>query len=443
MVYSLTMAVPAEQKAFNRRAFAGAINGPRIIRLIDDRVLNGDSYDTPCIKDAVLTPEDYQISKKQKYLFDDVHWWFVQHQEATKFAQRAHAEDPENFAKNVAPQIGCQPEEIIAVTFHPISTTFSLTPEAFARVTEENRKRYEEDRRERDPAGWTRASLFYYVQNQSVPYSVVNPKTGRKSDPDHEYFHVLYRYLHDQIRYDPNFSTRMYREELQAQTQEMVEEGNTKDFREMIKKLADFTLHCYLDERCSYALTETMSLKSRPEVINVYEKFFGKENRYNITFNKHIAAIRAKFPKTLRDRLPWEIILFDETEKARRKALYIETRYRRLQPKKTPKEIIAILQFLTPDQGFLINTFLQDTPPTLTQMMAWKREYENPTTTDEYMDDFANFLVRMADPDPEKYMFLLKQAKTTYGPRPIAIHEDRQQQEENLRTSDVCRKKII
>ncbi len=110
-------------------------------------------------------------------------------------------------------------------------------------------------------------------------------------------------------------------------------------------------------------------------------------------------------PIDIKERLFWEKIIFEEIKKTESKAKYIDEEYRKLA--KTDingKELASIVEFLTPDQGFLIRAFVGDNKPTITSIKQWKKEYEQPINNKkDQVSFYSNFLMETALISDEEY----------------------------------------
>lgn len=381
--------------------FDGLTRGPRIISQIREDMQTDQN--TPVLERVkkILEEEKYRLSPKQKRILVQSSISFDQHRKAR---QEAKEMDEPELKKRLAQSLQCNVEDIANVTFHEASVTASLKNSAFQKEWQRTCE-YEGVGVDEVvyPEGLASERFNTQIANGVLPVSIENivfKKDGEISR--HENLHTQYRYLHPQNNAGEILKPTEYRSQLTKRSKELYQGGDQEEFIKLVRGITEDQLSIYLNELSSVALEKGTGILSQA---------FGDNNHlYNVVYRKKIQAIRQSLPPDLKERLAWERIIYEEMEKAKLRARYIDTEYKKLA--KTDingNELVALVEFLTPDQGFLIKAFTGE-ELNLSNVKKWKKEYDHPEMKDKQgkIEYDANFFLDVAGISEKEYETIKK-----------------------------------
>lgn len=370
--------------------FDGVLRGPSMIGKIRTDI-SANSSPIP-IRDRVtqiLQAEHYTLSPKQQKILEQSSTAFDEHRRSCDEAKKM---DEGELKQMLAKSFNCDVTDIDTVNFHEASVTVGLGHSAYQKEWEKTCEIEGVEVSEvMTSAGLTSERLNIQIGGTTLPLSIEDMTLKKNGEiADHENLHTQYRYLHPREKVENQQTAQEYRASLTEKSKELYKKGDKKGFTNLIRRVAESQLSTYLNELSSAALEKETHILSQA---------FGENNHlYNVLYKKEISAIRESLPSDLKERLEWEKIIFEEMKKVKSKATIIDEEYKKLVITGiSGSELATIVEFLTPDQGFLIKAFSEK--PTLSKLKQWKKDFTQPVDTEkkDKISYYSDFLMEVAN----------------------------------------------
>ena len=351
--------------------FQGLLRGPEMIIKLR-QALQGGKLDQNTIQaiGEFFEKENYPLSQKQLKILHQSVASFEQHHRSAIKAKELYSQNQEELKIKTAQLFNCHPNNITGITFHDTSITVALESEGFfeqwKKICDHEGINTDEVRR---PDGVASDIWSVDIEGDTLPVSIED--TAKKKDSEiagHENLHVQYRYLHPKEESFDGITPKEYQEQLTKRSADCVAVKDYDKFRQLVREVVSKQISIYLNELSSAAQ------ERRRDTYN--QAFVDNKNFYYVIFQKRLESIRKSLPGALSERLNWEEIIDIEVNRGELQAAYIDDEYKKLisNPDYSPEMLVAIAEFLTPEQGFLISAFTEESP-TYQKIKDWKKLY--------------------------------------------------------------------
>ncbi|MBI4078880.1 MAG: hypothetical protein HY429_01140 [Candidatus Levybacteria bacterium] len=386
-----------------RQATIGKIKkGPAVIRSLREKVAQehfARDFTLGTVVD-VLNKHHYILSRQQSELLGEPFNAFIAHNRAATYARSLYKQDQGTFYRIVASAIGCSEENVAGIEIHPTSISIKVDSATFSTLWREDVTIQD---KQVPAVGFTNEMFVLDLHGHSLPYAIVDAKKARSSTPDHENLHIQYGYLHPRFLRPAHVANKKQRQEdrkdhgLLKEAQAAVSDNNETAFTALVQGVTYSYLHDFLTELAASAI----------EGEGVFDQFWGNGKHYYDHFAKYLSILEQAIPSDVFAGLPFRYSIFFERAIVKQKMRYIEDRFEELKKAGVdPFDIVTVVEFLTPERGYLINAFIPPGEFTVADIRAWRKAYNEALPkgdVEKESYDWQDFIFAVAQIDSQNY----------------------------------------